>query len=159
MTKQYILLFDIDYTLFDTAEYKRTNLTVLRLFEEIEELLQHLHKKHTLGILSEGDPEFQKNKLLQTEIFEYFNELHIHIVIDKLGSLPDILKKYQTDEVFLVDDKLPVLYNAKKILPSLKTIWVKRGMYAEQQQPIPEFSPDAEVLDLANLVDILETLQ
>lgn len=153
--KKRFIFFDIDYTLFDTHEYKESQLTNLTLYEEIEQMLEEIPGEYTLGILSEGQEEFQKNKLLATKIDHHFDQQHIHIVVNKVENLPRLLDEYKNESIILVDDKLPILYNAKKILPSLFCIWIKRGPYAESQRPIPGFVPDAEIDSLKNLASLL----
>ena len=41
-------------------------------------------------------------------------------------------------------------------MPSVFTIWVKRGFYAENQKNIPGFKPDAEIKNLSEVVKIVK---
>lgn len=146
-----VILFDIDYTLFDTDHYKQSNLTEHKLYTEIEKVLHELGQECVLGILSEGQYDHQRNKLIKTNILSHFDPDHVHIVSDKLSALAEILQFYKDSDVVLVEDKLPILYHAKQQLPSLKTIWIKRGIYAEKQDPISGFHPDHTLLTLEHL--------
>jgi len=156
MNKKPIVLFDIDYTLFDTEHFKKSLLTKHRIYEEVKDVLEKLSKIALLGIFSEGDLEFQRKKLNKTAINDYFEKDHTHIVLSKLSELRRILKKYENRVIFFIDDKLSILHDAKKMLPRVVTVWVKRGIYAENQKEIPGFKPDAEVKTLKEIVKIVK---
>lgn len=157
MNKKPIVLFDIDYTLFDTEHFKKSFLTKHRAYEEVRDVLEKLNKIAVLGIFSEGDLEFQRTKLKKTAINYYFDEDNTHIVLSKLSELKRILKQYEDRITFFVDDKLSILHDAKKMLPGVVAVWVKRGIYAENQKEIPGFKPDAEVDNLSEVVRIVNS--
>jgi FMN phosphatase YigB (HAD superfamily) len=157
MNKKPIVLFDIDYTLFDTKLFKKSDLTKHKIYEEVRDVLEKLSKIALLGIFSEGDLEFQRKKLNQTEIADYFEKDNTHIVLNKLTGVRKVLQKYANRKTFFVDDKLSILFDAKKIFPNVVTIWVKRGIYAENQKDISGFRPDAEVDNLSEVVKIVES--
>lgn len=150
-----IVLFDIDYTLFDTEQFKASNLTKFMIYEEVRDVLAELQQIARLGIYSEGEATFQRNKLLQTNVAIHFLEDHLHIVEDKTVSIEEILSHYKNKQTFLIDDKLSMLRDAKKFLPTLFTIWVKRGPFASVQEPFDDFAPDATVDTLHNIVEIV----
>lgn len=154
--KEKVVLFDIDYTLFDTEKFKNTNLQTFELYEETEGVLSKLKETMHLGIFSEGNLDLQKTKLLKTKIHNSFTKKHIHIVANKKERIEGILKKYKNYLVFLVDDKLTVLYQAKQLLPTIVTIWVKRGIYALNQDPIVGFTPDAIIENLSELAPLIK---
>lgn len=148
-----IILFDIDNTLFNTLKFKESNSQMFSLYEEVYGVLEELSKVAYLGIFSEGDIVFQKNKLKQTNIEKYFLEEHTHIVSKKAEAIEQLIKKYKDhNQVYLVDDKLTILPIIKKDFPSVFTIWIKRGEYAPFQQPIENFSPDAEIEKLEEVI-------
>lgn len=150
-----MVLFDIDRTLFNTEVFKRSNLRTHKLYKEVLDVLEELAKIATLGIFSEGEKDLQTAKLLKTDIHRHFPQEYVHIVKSKGGMLEEVLAKYRDFTLYLVDDKLPLLYEAKKILPSLFTIWVKRGKYARKQRPIVGFHPDATVLNLRGIIRLV----
>jgi len=150
-----MVLFDIDYTLFDTDVFKKTKLRKHALYREVYAVLQELSRVATLGVFSEGNIALQRMKLRKTEIHRYFPKEYTHIVEVKDHNLREILSKYKDKKLFLVDDKLPILRMAKKVLPSIFTIWVKRGIYAAEQKEIPGFKPDAIVNDLSKLAQLI----
>ncbi|MDP3941711.1 MAG: sugar phosphate nucleotidyltransferase [bacterium] len=150
-----VVLFDIDYTLFDTKLFKESGLKTFSVYEEASESLGDIGAYAELGIFSEGETQFQKEKLSQTAIDSYFQGEHTHIVAKKYDSLIDVLSKYKDASLYLVDDKLEVLYRAKKFKPDCYTIWMKRGPFATKQQAIEGFSPDATIEDLRMVLGIV----
>ncbi|GEM_PF-26585 len=154
--KQKVVLFDIDYTLFDTGTFKESQLQKYSLYQETVDVILKLQGSAKLGIFSEGEIEFQKNKLLKTEINRHFENEYLHIVEKKDEVLESVLDKYDDYNLFLVDDKLPILHAAKKYKPSLFTIWIKRGIFADNQEPIKGFIPDAIVDTLDGIVSLVK---
>lgn len=150
-----IVLFDIDYTLFDTGLFKESSLTDFRLYEEILEVLEEIAPVATIGIFSEGEKDFQLTKLIQTNIRDYFNDEHVHIFTKKLAALADVLLKYKGDRVYFIDDKPDVLQGIKDSDPTIYTIWVKRGEYSEAYERTGDFKPDSEVIDLREIVNLI----
>ncbi len=157
MKNKPIVLFDIDYTIFDTDYFKKSSLTKHRIFEEVKDVLDRLGKVAILGIFSEGDLEFQRKKLKETAIYDYFEKDNTHIVLSKLADLRKVLARYKNRKTFFVDDKLSILFEAKKIFPEVVTIWVRRGIYALNQKEISGFKPDAIVENLQELVTIVSS--
>jgi len=151
-----IILFDIDNTLFNTLRLKQTNPHVFSLYEEVLETLEELSKFADLGIFSEGEIGFQKQKLQQTNIEKYFLKEHTHIFPEKLKAIEETFRRYGEDnQLFLVDDKLSILPPIKKDFPSVFTIWIKRGEYALVQKPIEGFSPDAIVETIKDVIPLI----
>ena len=155
MHKNKIVLFDIDYTLFDTDVFKKSGLSQHEIYEEVIKVLESLKKVALLGIFSEGENELQKQKLKETNIEKYFEKDHTHIVLKKIDEFERVLNSYTDKQVFFVDDKLDILYDAKKLFPEVFTIWVKRGFYAQNQKEIPGFTPDATIENLSEVVKII----
>jgi len=150
-----VILFDIDYTLFNTDIFKQSQLRTHAVYDEVYDVLKELSKIAQLAIFSEGKINFQKNKLLKTGIQKHFLKGYTHIAEKKEEMLRRILQKYIDNRVFLVDDKLTILHLAKTISPSLFTIWVKRGIYAKNQKEIPGFKPDATVDNLKRIIFLI----
>lgn len=149
------MLFDIDYTLFDTDLFKQSDLTTYKLFDEVTEVLENLSTKVVIGIFSQGEIVFQQTKLDKTGISNYFQQEVVHIVGDKDASLKEVLHLYKNHKVFLVDDRLEILKSASEVLPSLITIWVKRGFFAENQKPIKNYAPHAIIDTLQEVIPIV----
>ena len=215
MNKQKVILFDIDYTLFDVAKFRKkifksiigfvgknkidkidkilediyhtsrervgyfnmvsfledvsrkfkinvalTNILKDEIFsdnlyEETKEVLESIAKDPSIkiGIFSGGESGFQLKKIEQVENF--FNKDHIHIIKYKHLNVQKIIKKYKNFKIYLIDDMLDILYNAKKIDKDMITIWIKRGRFAKNAKPIKGFKPDFEIGDLKEIVSII----
>ena len=154
--KSAVVLFDIDHTLFNTEEFYKSGFKKFILHEEVFEILQDIKQVAEIGIFSEGETSFQELKLVRTKINEMFSQDLVHIAGRKADIMQEVLNKYQGLILFLVDDKLGVLYSAKKLNKDIFTIWVKRGYYADKQERIENFSPDATVSDLLQAANVIK---
>ncbi len=150
-----IVLFDIDYTLFDTAQFKDSGLKTYKLYEEVGDVLGKLSELAEIGIYSQGENVFQREKLKQTLIHNHFQENNVHIFAAKDENIGSVLDKYKDRDIFFVDDKLGVLHLAKNLDENVFTIWVKRGPFALNQQDISGFTPDATVENLSEIASII----
>ncbi|MBI2442563.1 MAG: hypothetical protein HYV40_01485 [Candidatus Levybacteria bacterium] len=79
----------------------------------------------------------------------------MHIVPKKDEVIEDILSTYKNVTLFLIDDRLEVLFKAKQVRPDTYTIWMKRGPFAEKTKQIEGFLPDATVDDLRMVLPIV----
>jgi FMN phosphatase YigB (HAD superfamily) len=152
-----VILLDIDDTMFNTALFIKSHLSESKMYEDVRQVLDNLNTFATIGIFSKGEVEFQKTKLKKTDLFDFFNEKNVHIFDDKNINLKQTADKYRGSKIFLIDDRLEVLYSAKKNIKEIFTIWIKRGRYAESQKPIPGFCPDSEVANLSEVVRIVKS--
>ena len=153
--KNKIVLIDIDYTLFDTKTFKESNLTNYSLYDEILSVLPSLANLAELGIFSKGEDAFQNIKLQATGINNFFQPENVHIFADKDVNLKKVIEQYKDLKIFLIDDKLMTLYNAKKNNLSVFTIWIKRGPFAEDKKLLDNFSPDATITNLKEVIPIV----
>lgn len=154
-THNRLILFDIDYTLFDTTTFKETSLSEFRLYDEVIPVLEQLTAYAELGIFSEGDIKMQKTKLAKTVIENHFKKDHIHISVKKIDSLSTIFPLYKGRDVYVVDDKASILFEIQKRYEGVKTIWVRRGPYAQNATLLPEFHPHATVDNLREILPII----
>lgn len=150
-----IVLLDLDDTLFDTETFINSDLKTFQLFEEVHDTLIQLAKIATLGIFSQGEIAFQNKKLQETNIKEYFASEHVHVVEYKLDVMKEILGQYKNSKVFFIDDRLENLRLGKKSVPSVFTIWMKRGRYADLQKEHAEFTPDAVIEKLQDILPLI----
>ena len=135
--------------LFDPKTFKD------KLHKEVLDSLKKLTLIGEVGILSQGDKKFQSAKIVHFQ--HLLNSSHVHIVADKKLDMLSIFKNLSDYKVYFVDDILPMLQAAKKIDPSIVTIWMRRGRYAQEQKEIPGFKPDAEITNLKELVSIINS--
>src|SRR5687768_10060466 len=121
-----IVLLDIDDTMFNTALHKATE--TFKMYEEVHDALEELAQVASLGIFSQGEIAFQLKKLKETNIHNYFEEEHMHIVKDKLETIRTLLAKYKDKgNIYIVEDRLDVLQMAKQCGANIYTILMKRG--------------------------------
>lgn len=153
---QKFVLFDIDYTLFDTDNLKETGLNSFRIYDEVLGILEKLSQIAGLGIISKGESKFQESKLEKTGILKFFNNSDIHIFENKAEVMQETLDKYSNKKLFLVDDKIEILKSAKELLPSVFTIWVKRGPFVEIMKDV-DYNPDSIIDTLDGVVDIVQS--
>jgi FMN phosphatase YigB (HAD superfamily) len=150
-----IVFFDIDYTLFNTDSFKKSGLTQHKNYDEVESILKLVSEEALLGVFSEGDREFQLEKLKKTQIYKYFSPEYIFIVESKVDELKTLLEIKNKSRIFFVDDRLSILSDIKKILPEALVIWVKRGIYAKENKVL-DFLPDYSIDNLETLQDIIK---
>lgn len=124
-------------------------ILVNHLHGETVEIIKKLKQSAEIGILSQGQERFQRAKL--ASIVHLFHPDHIHIPEKKKEKMRDILHLYKEYSIIFVDDMLPMLFEAKKIRPDIKTVWIKRGRYALSKHPIDGFTPDATITTLKEL--------
>ncbi len=130
------------------------------LYTETKEVLSALakYKNTTLGIFSWGNIPVQKAKI--KNLSDYLHQDHIHIVeFDKKNALPDILGRYSDWAVYLIDDYQDVLVEAKKILPSIHTIWIKRPEIEGEREEFDYFVPDSIIRSLSEVIPYFEGKQ
>ncbi|HSX09045.1 MAG TPA: hypothetical protein VLF93_02755 [Candidatus Saccharimonadales bacterium] len=133
----------------DKASYEQA------IFDETVAVLEEIghHKDITHGVFSGGREEHQYRKI--QNFIHLFDKEHIHILKMKEQDLPEIMQKYTKDTLYLVDDILQILYNAKKSHGNITTIWMKRDHIAENQPKIDGFIPDFTVTNLREVVPIV----
>lgn len=76
------------------------------------------------GIFSEGDLKFQRSKI---DKFESVIEKDlIYIFQDKIKKLPEVLNKHSDSEIYIVDDRIDIHIESKKLSQDVRTILIKR---------------------------------
>lgn len=118
-----VILFDIDFTLFDTASFQRKCIwrlwSLSRLFKEcvypdVVPTLRALGKKTTLGIFSQALTGFQKLKIEYSGLSPFFDKKHIYISRNKKTLAPKLFPTLDIRSVAVVDDREDV---ANVLLP------------------------------------------
>src|SRR3989338_10469824 len=117
-----LVLFDLDYTLFDTDLFKKSGLTEYKVYPEAVKVLEMLQGKVRLGIFSEGEQVLQNEKIRKTNIGNFFNNNDINIVLNKREMISKIFEKYKDNNIFLVDDRKDMLRTAKEVDSLVTTI-------------------------------------
>jgi len=113
------------------------------------ETVQHLNTLGTTVIVSDGDPIFQSEKILSSNLAEAV-EGRVLLYIHKQEHIQETMKAYPGDHYVAVDDKPDILLDTKNLLGDRVTIvFVRQGKYAKQ---LPEhFSADITVDHIGDL--------
>jgi FMN phosphatase YigB (HAD superfamily) len=144
-----------------TAEMdEQTYLHIRSLFEHYPfdralypyalETLQHLKTIGQVVIVSDGDLCFQAEKIFNSALADTV-EGKVLLYIHKQEHLEEIIRLYPADHYVIIDDKLNILADTKKVLgPKVTTVFVKQGKYAAQKPP-DYFVPDRVVDHIGDL--------
>lgn len=147
-----VLFIDIDDVLFDTDHFKNNDLQIFKLYDDVKEALIKLKQIIKIAILSKGEDDFQKQKLIKTGLLDLFIEKDIHIVGEKDDRLKLIFEKYKGLEKYILDDRIDNLEKIKEIEPAIKTILIKRGRY---QDLVSIYKPDYVVRNFEEIINLI----
>ncbi len=143
--------------------YHNTKFAYLRTVRGVRRLLLELQKDgYRLGIITDGDPIKQWEKILRLELDPYFDEV---LISDSLGVKkphPRIFKRALRDigvkpeEALMVGDRLySDIYGAKNV--GMTTIWFRYGKYADRELEYLDYA-DFTMSSLEELPGILRGL-
>ena len=159
MNKNLTILVDFDHTLFDTGKFvkfrsknpKELNYSDF-LYPDAIPFIIYASGKGTTVLFSEGEVDFQKEKINGTGIEKLFNGgVRVLPSFSKMSSL----KEWKGRKLVLIDDKPEVIKDAAK--KSFLTIRVRRGRYVNvDTQNLADFT----VKSLREIVDknLLESI-
>jgi FMN phosphatase YigB (HAD superfamily) len=101
-----------------------------RLFPHALEVVKHVKQWGQPVILSDGDVVFQPRKIEQSRLFQAVDG-QVLIYIHKEQELDDVERRYPADHYVLIDDKLRILAEVKKVWRSrVTTVFPRQGHYA-----------------------------
>jgi hypothetical protein len=106
-------------------------------------------------ILSDGDVVFQPRKIERSGIGETV-EGNVLIYIHKERELDDVEKRFPADHYVLVDDKLRILTEVKKIWgKKVTTVFPKQGHYAHDPKILASLPPaDISIDRIGDLLNL-----
>jgi FMN phosphatase YigB (HAD superfamily) len=120
------------------------------LFPQTLETLEHLRGIGTPVIVSDGDPMFQAEKIVNSALAEIV-EGHVLLYTHKQEHLPEMMHAYPADHYVMIDDKPSILADIKRCLEDkVTTVFVKQGKYAHTTLS-DEFLPDRVVKRISDL--------
>jgi putative hydrolase of the HAD superfamily len=143
--------------------YHNTKITHLKTINGARRTLLNLKQMGLkLGIITDGDPVKQWEKILRTEIEDYFDAVLISDFVGVKKPHPKIfqkaLKKFgvKPHEALMVGDRLySDIYGAKNA--GMVTVWFKYGKYANRELDYLEYA-DFQVRSLESVVEIVRGL-
>lgn len=107
-----------------------------RLFPHALTVVTHVKQWGQPVILSDGDVVFQPRKIEQSGLFQAVDG-HVLVYIHKERELDDIERRYPADHYVLVDDKLRILTEVKKVWGArVTTVFPRQGHYARDQDAL-----------------------
>ena len=105
-------------------------------------------------VILSGDVVFQPHKIHDSGLFDVF-EGAVLIYIHKEQELEDVERRYPADHYVIIDDKLRILTEVKKIWDQkVTTVFVKQGHYALDEKIISSY-PSAD-LTIERIGDMLQ---
>lgn len=131
----------------DTSQY---------VFSDVAETLKKFHKKD-LNIISFSVTNFQKSKIVGSDVAKFFNKIRIVNVL-KGAVVAEIIEKEKMQdekELYFIDDRTEQLESVKKRCPQVKTILCVRreGRYRDRKNKYCDYKI-ANLKELAGIIKI-----
>jgi len=124
-----------------------------RLYPRALDAVKHVQQWGTTVILSDGDAVFQPRKVERSGLWRAFED-RVLIYVHKEQELDDVTRLYPADHYVMIDDKLRILAEVKKIWGGrVTTVFPKQGHYALDPKVVAEY-PRADI-ELAKIGDLL----
>ena len=124
-----------------------------RLYPRALNAVKHVQQWGTTVILSDGDAVFQPRKVERSGLWRAFED-RVLIYVHKEQELDDVTRLYPADHYVMIDDKLRILAEVKKIWGGrVTTVFPKQGHYALDPKVVTEYPP-ADI-ELAKIGDLL----
>ena len=124
-----------------------------RLYPRALDAVKHVQQWGTTVILSDGDAVFQPRKVERSGLWRAFED-RVLIYVHKEQELDDVTRLYPADHYVMIDDKLRILAEVKKIWGGrVTTVFPKHGHYALDPKVVTEYPP-ADI-ELAKIGDLL----
>jgi FMN phosphatase YigB (HAD superfamily) len=113
----------------------------IRLYPDSLDEIEHVKQWGKAVVLSDGDVVFQPRKIERSAIFEAV-DCNVLIYIHKEKELDDVEARYPANHYVLIDDKLRILTEVKKIWGNkVTTVFPKQGHYAHDVQLVASLPP------------------
>lgn len=123
------------------------------LFPEVFATLQYLNSIGTVVIVSDGDLDYQADKIFNSALATEVNG-RVMLFVHKQEHIDEITQRYPGDHYVVIDDKPKILFDVQHLMgDKITTVFVKQGKYAKE--PFPnEFAPNISVEHIADLKNI-----
>jgi FMN phosphatase YigB (HAD superfamily) len=126
-----------------------------RLYPDSLDAIEYVKQWGKAVILSDGDVVFQPLKVERAGIYEAVSG-NVLIYIHKEKELQDVERRFPADHYVLIDDKIRILSDVKKIWGAkVTTVFPRQGHYALDPAIIAAYPPAdisiARIGDLLNL--------
>ncbi len=125
-----------------------------RLYPDSLDAVEYVKQWGTAVVLSDGDVVFQPLKVEHSGIYEAVNG-KVLIYIHKEKELEDVERRCPADHYVLVDDKIRILSDVKKIWGAkVTTVFPRQGHYALDPKIVSAYPPaDITINRIGELVN------
>jgi hypothetical protein len=125
-----------------------------RLYPGSLEAVKHVQRWGSTVILSDGDAVFQPRKVERSGLWQVF-ENRVLIYIHKEDELDDVERYYPARRYVMIDDKLRILSEIKRIWGErVTTVFPRQGHYANDPNIVAAY-PAADI-QLGKIGDLLD---
>jgi hypothetical protein len=113
-----------------------------RLYPESLDVIDLLKTLGTPVILSDGDVVFQPRKVDRSGLWSAVGEDNVLIYVHKEQELDDVEARFPADHYVLIDDKLRILDDVKKVWATrVTTVFPRQGHYAHDPTLLATYPP------------------
>jgi FMN phosphatase YigB (HAD superfamily) len=125
-----------------------------RLYPDSLDAIEHVKQWGKAVILSDGDVVFQPLKVERSGISEQVDG-NVLIYIHKEKELDDVERRFPADHYVLIDDKIRILTDVKKIWGTrVTTVFPRQGHYALDPKIVAAYPPaDVTIERIGDLVN------
>jgi len=139
--QRYRITYPCDPELLTVSHFMINYPFATRLYPDSLDVVEQVKQWGLPVVLSDGDVVFQPLKVERSGISEAFAG-NVLIYIHKEQELEDVERRYPADHYVLIDDKLRILTEVKKIWGArVTTVFPKQGHYANDPKILAEFPP------------------
>jgi FMN phosphatase YigB (HAD superfamily) len=111
-----------------------------RLYPDSLDAIEHVRQWGKAVVLSDGDVVFQPLKVERSGIFEAVDGVLIYIHKEK--ELDDVARRFPADHYVLIDDKIRILSEVKKLWGArVTTVFPRQGHYALDPKIVAAYPP------------------
>ena len=127
-----------------------------RVYAGAFDVIRHLSSQAPVVILSDGDVVFQPRKVERSGLWKAVDG-RVLIYIHKEQMLDDVERRYPAERYVIVDDKLRILAEMKKVWRErVTTVFVRQGHYANDPALLAAYPPpDKTIEHISNLAAAL----
>jgi FMN phosphatase YigB (HAD superfamily) len=112
-----------------------------RLYPDSLDAVEHVKQWGSAVVLSDGDVVFQPLKVERSGISEAVNG-NVLIYIHKEKELDDVERRFPADHYVLIDDKIRILTDVKKVWGNkVTTVFPRQGHYALDPKIVAAYPP------------------
>jgi FMN phosphatase YigB (HAD superfamily) len=129
-----------------------------RLYPRALDVIAHLRRRAPVVILSDGDAVFQPYKVQRSGLWAAVAG-EVLIYIHKERVLDDVERRYPAAHYVVIDDKLRILTEIKKVWGDhVTTVFVAQGHYATDQAALDSYpAADVSVERIADVLNLPES--